>query len=144
MFRRDVCAHPVPREKINHGIPLSSFTYMECNGIYCKYAPHHTSNTILIITIGQDVIFHHYGVTDKALKHYPTIQSFLSLCITLCMSDLLWANQFAFLDGAGHVHARSVWEQLLQHFTVLFDTLQSLQLIIAQLCSFGHLDLCNV
>ena len=23
----------VPREKINHGIPLSSFTYMECDGI---------------------------------------------------------------------------------------------------------------
>ena len=77
MFRRDVCAQPVPREKINHGIPLSSFTYMECNGIYCKYAPHRTSNTILMITIGQDAMFHHYGVTDKVLSHNSKIFVFM-------------------------------------------------------------------
>ena len=91
MFRRDVCAQPVPREKINHGIPLSSFTYMECDEIYCKYAPHLTNNTILMITIGQDAIFHHYGVTDKVLFHNSKIFVFNVLHYTCPTSSAFWA-----------------------------------------------------
>ena len=28
-------------------------------------------------------------IMESLIKHYPTIQRFLSLCIALCMSDLL-------------------------------------------------------
>ena len=87
MFRRDVCAQPVPCEKINNGIPLSSFIYMECDAIYCKYVPHRTSNTILMITIGRDAMFHHHGVTDKVLSHNS--KTFVFMYYTICMSDLL-------------------------------------------------------
>ena len=37
--------------------------------VWCKYALHHTGNTILMISTGQDVlIFHQYGVTGKVLS----------------------------------------------------------------------------
>ena len=73
---------------------------------YCKYAPHRTSNTILMITIGQDVMFHHmnYGVTDKVLYHNSKI--FIFLYYTMHVQpplDLDWCGQqiavFATLMG---------------------------------------------
>ena len=42
-----------------------------------NYAPHRTSNTILMITIGQDAMFHYYGVTDKVLSHNSKIFVFM-------------------------------------------------------------------
>ena len=51
------------------------------------------------------------------------------------------SSRFAFLDRARHILARSLWKQLLQHLSVGFNTLQPLQFIIAQSCSFGHLEL---
>ena len=42
-------------------------------------------------------------IMESLIKYYPTIQRFLSLCIALCMSDLLWPFLSSVLDIKGFI-----------------------------------------